>query len=75
MAKIITLKVPDDVSEEDVIRWVMEGLARRMAKRLALKYLEEGMDIDLEKAIKEFEETRDEVWRELEKEYKKKGIL
>jgi len=56
-------------------RWVLEGLARRMAKRLALKYLEEGVDIDLEEAVKSFEETRSEVWRELEREYRKMGIL
>jgi hypothetical protein len=75
MVKIVSVRVPDDVSEEDVVRWVLEGLARRMAKRLALKYLEEGVDIDLEKALKDFEETRIEVWRELEKEYKRMGIL
>ncbi|MCC6019739.1 MAG: hypothetical protein MRT15_09230 [archaeon YNP-LCB-003-016] len=75
MVKIVSVRVPDDVSEEDVVRWVLEGLARRMAKRLALKYLEEGVDIDLEKALKDFEETRSEVWRELEKEYKRMGIL
>jgi|YelNatPaOPRAMG01_1025707.scaffolds.fasta_scaffold31482_4 hypothetical protein len=75
MVKIVSVRVPDDVSEEDVIRWVLEGLARRMAKRLALKYLEEGVDIDLEEAVKSFEETRSEVWRELEREYRKMGIL
>jgi reverse gyrase len=75
MVKIVSVRVPDDVSEEDIIRWVLEGLARRMAKRFALKYLEEGVDIDLEKALKDFEETRSEVWRELEREYRKMGIL
>ncbi|MCS7367530.1 MAG: hypothetical protein NDF52_06595 [archaeon YNP-WB-062] len=75
MVKIISIKVPDDVSEEDVVRWVLEGLARRMAKRFALKYLEEGVDMDLEKALKDFEETRIEVWRELEREYRRMGIL
>jgi hypothetical protein len=75
MVKIVSVRVPDDVSEEDVVRWVLEGLARRMAKRLALKYLEEGVDIDLEEAVKSFEETRSEVWRELEREYRKMGIL
>lgn len=75
MVKIVSVRVPDDVSEEDIIRWVLEGLARRMAKRLALKYLEEGVDIDLEKALKDFEETRSEVWRELEREYRKMSIL
>jgi hypothetical protein len=75
MVKIVSVRVPDDVSEEDVVQWVLEGLARRMAKRLALKYLEEGVDIDLEEAVKSFEETRSEVWKELEREYRKMGIL
>ena len=46
-----------------------------MAKKLALKYLEGGVSIDLEKAAKEFEETRDEAWKEIEEEYKKKDLL
>jgi len=75
LTKIISVRVPPDVSEEDIIRWVLEGLARRMAKRLTLKYLEEGVDIDLEEAVKSFEETRSEVWKELEREYRKMGIL
>jgi hypothetical protein len=75
LTKIISVRVPDDVSEEDIIRWVLEGLARRMAKRLALKCLEEGVDMDLEKALKDFEETRIEVWGELEREYRGIGIL
>ncbi len=75
MAKVIVIKVPEDVSERDVIRWVAEGLSRRLAKKLVLSYLEEGVDIDLEKALKEFEETRNEVWRSLEKEYRKKALL
>ena len=61
MAKTISVKVPADVSEEDVVRWVAEGLSRRLAKRLILSYLKDGMDLDLEKALREFEETRSEV--------------
>lgn len=75
MAKVVNVKVPEDVTEDDVVRWVAEGLARKMAKKLALKYLEGGVSIDLEKAAKEFEETRDEAWKEIEEEYKKKDIL
>lgn len=75
MAKVVNVKVPEDATEDDVVRWVAEGLARKMAKKLALKYLEEGVSIDLEKATKEFEETRDEAWKEIEGEYKKKDLL
>ena len=75
MARIVSIKVPKDVSERDVIRWVAEGLSRRIAKKLILRYLEGGMNLDLESALKEFEETRSKVWKELKEEYKKKGLL
>ncbi len=39
MAKVIAIRVPEDVSERDVIRWVAEGLSRRLAKKLVLSYL------------------------------------
>jgi len=75
LAKVVNVKVPEDVTEDDVVRWVAEELARKMAKKLALKYLEGGLSIDLEKATKEFEETRDEAWKEIEEEYKRKDLL
>jgi len=43
MARIVSIKVPEDVSEGDVVRWVAEGLSRRFAKRLVLRYLESGV--------------------------------
>ena len=75
VAKVITIRVPEDVSEVDFIRWVAEGLSRRFVKKLVLRYLEEGIDMDLERALREFEETRSEVWGSLEEEYKKKELL
>ena len=75
MARIVSIGVPKDVSERDVVRWVAEGLSRRIAKKLVLKYLEGGIDLDLERALREFEETRNEVWKELEEEYRRKGLL
>ena len=75
MARIVSIKVPEDVSEGDVVRWVAEGLSRRFVKKLVLRYLESGMNLDLEKALREFEETRSEVWKRLEEEYRRKGLL
>jgi len=75
MARIVSIKVPEDVSEGEVVRWVAEGLSRRFVKRLVLRYLEGGVDLDLEKALREFEETRSEVWKRLEKEYRREGLL
>ncbi len=34
MARIVSIKVPEDVSKGDVLRWVAEGLSRRIAKNL-----------------------------------------
>ncbi len=31
--------------------------------------------MDLERALREFEETRSEVWKELEEEYRRKRLL
>jgi len=75
MARVVSIKVPEDVSERDIVRWIAEGLSRRFVKRLALRYLEGGVDLDLEKALREFEETRSEIWKRLEKEYRRKGLL
>lgn len=75
MARVVSIKVPEGVSEEDVMRWIAEGLSRRFAKKLILKYLEKGIDVDLEKALREFEETRSEVWRGFEEEYRRRGLL
>ena len=75
MARIVSIKVPKDVSERDVIRWVAEGLSRRFAKRLILRYLESSMDLGPEKALREFEETRSEIWKKFEEEYRRKGLL
>ena len=40
MARIVNIRVPKDVSERDVVRWVAEGLSRRIAKKLVLRYFE-----------------------------------
>ena len=75
MAKVISIRVPEWVSEEDVKHWIAEGLSRKLAKKIILKLLEEGTNINLEQALQEFEETRREVWKEIEKEYKERGLL
>ena len=75
ITRVVSIKVSEGVSGEDIMRWVAEGLSRRIAKKLVLRYLEGGVDLDLERALSEFEETRNEVWKELEEEYKRKGLL
>lgn len=74
--KVVSVKVPDYVSEREVLLWVAEGLSRKYARRRVLKLLEEGVaGVDAEKALEEFEETRSEAWRTLEEEYRRKGLL
>ncbi len=57
------------------MRWIVEGFSRRFVEGLVLRYLEGGVDLDLEEALREFEETRSEIWRRLEEEYGRKGLL
>ncbi|ABL79265.1 hypothetical protein [Thermofilum pendens] len=53
----------------------MEGFRRELKER-ALRALREGVKgVDLERALREFEETRSEVWRELEKKYRERGLI
>ena len=36
VAKVITIRVPEEVSEADVVRWIAEGLSRRLIKKFVL---------------------------------------
>ncbi len=38
MARVVSVRVPEAVSEEGVVYWVAEGLSRRFAKRIVLRY-------------------------------------
>lgn len=75
MPRVVKIVVPDEVKESEVAQWVAEGLSRRLLRKLVIESLSEGMKVDLERALEEFERTRDEVWRRVEKEYREKGLI
>ncbi len=75
LPRIVKIVVPDEVKEPEVVRWVAEGLSRRVFRKLVVESLSEGIEVDLERALEEFERTRNEVWRKIEKEYRKKGLI
>ncbi len=75
MARVVSIRVPEGVSEGDIVCWIAEGFSRRLMRKLILRHLKEGVGINLEKALREFEETRSEVWKNLEEEYRKKRLL
>ena len=67
--------MPDKVKASEVARWIAEGLSRRVFRELVIVSLSEGIEVDLERALEEFERTRDEVWKKIEKEYREKGLI
>ncbi|WP_456420473.1 hypothetical protein [Thermococcus sp.] len=69
--KVISVKVPEWVSEQEAELWIAEGLGRTISKRLILEALAKGIPVD-EKA---FEETREEVWTEVKRKYIKMGLI
>ena len=75
LPRVVKIIVPDEVDETEVARWIAEGLSRRLFRDVVIESLSKGVEIDFEKALEEFEKTRDEVWRKIEKEYREKGLI
>ena len=75
MGRVVRVEVPEWVSEEDVLRWVAEGLARARLRELVLEALKRPMGLEEGEALREFEETRRRVWRRLREEYRRLGLL
>ena len=62
MGKTITIEVPDWVGEEEVRLWVVEGIGRKMAKKIILDALAEGLELT-EEEKKLFDIARERAWR------------
>lgn len=73
--KQITMKVPDWVDEEKAYLWVAEGMSKDLYKKLISETLRSGMDLDLSKALEDFEKTREDAWKETKQKYVKKGVI
>ena len=74
MPKIV-IEVPEGIDEEKIKFWIAEGMSRELFKKIVLDVLKSGVELNLEKAIIEFEETRKEAWKEIKEIYTKKGLI
>ncbi len=74
MPKIV-IEVPEGIDEEKIKFWIAEGMSRELFKKIVLDALKSGVELNLEKAIREFEETRKEAWKEIKERYIKKGLI
>lgn len=75
LPRVVKVIVPDEVKESEIARWIAEGLSRKIFRDIVIESLSKGVEIDFEKALEEFEKTRDEVWEKIEKEYQEKGLI
>ncbi len=75
MAKTITIEVPEWINGREVYAWIAEGMSREFFKKVVMERLRKGMDLDLEEALKEFEKTRADSWKETKKRYLEKGLI
>ncbi|AHL22522.1 MULTISPECIES: hypothetical protein [Thermococcus] len=69
--KVISVKVPEWVSEQEAELWIAEGLGKKISRKIVLEALAEGIPLDK----KFFEETREEVWAEVKHKYIKMGLI
>ena len=71
----VEIEIPEGVDEEKIKFWIAEGMGKEFFKKIVLNVLKSGIELDFEEAIKKFEETREEAWKEIRKKYSKKGLI
>jgi len=71
----VVIEIPEGIDEEKIKLWIAEGMSRELFKKIALDALKSGIKLNLEEAIKKFEETREEAWKEIKEKYAKKGLI
>ncbi|AIY90197.1 hypothetical protein GACE_1155 [Geoglobus acetivorans] len=69
------IEIPESVDEKKLTFWIAEGMGRELFRKLAMDALKSGMSLDLEKALREFDTTRSEVWSELKMRYGEEGLI
>ncbi len=74
MGKNITVNVPHWVSEEEVRLWVAEGIGRKMAKKIILDALAEGLELT-EEEKRLFDIARERAWRKTLERYRREGLV
>ena len=50
-------------------------MSKELFKKIVLDVLKSGIELDFEEAIKKFEESREEAWKEIREKYAKKGLI
>ncbi len=75
MSKTITVEVPEGIDGNKVYTWIAEGMSREFFRKMVMEKLKEGIDLDLDRALSEFEKTREDVWEEIKNRYLKKGLI
>jgi len=75
LPRVVKVIVPDEVKESEIARWIAEGLSRKIFRDIVIESLSEGVEVDFERALEEFERTRDDVWKKIEREYMEKGLI
>ena len=74
MGKTVTIKVPDWVSEEEVRLWIVEGIGRKMARKIVLKELAKELELT-EEERRLFEEARERAWRKILEKYRERKLV
>jgi hypothetical protein len=74
MPKVV-VEVPEGIDEKKIKFWIAEGMSRELFKKIVLDALKSGIELNFEEALKEFEETRKEAWKEIKERYVKEGLI
>jgi len=74
MRKVV-IEVPEGIDEERIKFWIAEGMSRELFKKIVLDALRSGIELNFEEALKKFEETREEAWKEIKEKYIRKGLI
>ena len=71
----VKIEIPEGIDEDKIKFWIAEGMSKELFKKIVLDVLKSGIELDFEEAIKKFEESREEAWKEIREKYAKKGLI
>jgi len=71
----VKIEIPEGIDEEKIKFWIAEGMSKELFKKIVFDVLKSGIELDFEEAIKKFEESREEAWKEIREKYAKKGLI
>ena len=71
----VKIEIPEGIDEDKIKFWIVEGMSKELFKKIVFDVLKSGIELDFEEAIKKFEESREEAWKEIREKYAKKGLI